>query len=234
MVGVTVDVNAAAIARVQRMLEEVAKQSPKRLAIETRRAALYICQGLKKRTRKAPKKIPRREYLLEPSPLPPRYIHSNGAGNRLLRRWALTRKLGTSSEYTKHYYVYTNAKRGKNGKMTGKNQAEEKREVLARHGGISRAGLAKKSWGWIAKGIYAASNQGDLSWKRIRCERRDPRRYVKGMFNAFGLGAEARITNALDYILEAMPQGAVSDAITAAYKRLEHNIKRNIEKMIKR
>lgn len=234
MALVTVDVDAAALARVQGLLDKIATKSPKRLATETRRAALYICQGLKKRTRKAPKKIPRREYSLVPSPLPPRYIHGNGAGRPLLRRWALTRKLGTNAEYTKHYYVYTNAKRGKCGKMVGKNQAEEKREVLAQHGGISRAGLAKKSWGWIAKGIYAASNQGDLSWKRTRGERRDPRRYVKGMFNAIGLDAEARITNALDYILDAMPQGAVSEAINAASKRLEHNINRNIERMTKR
>lgn len=233
MLGVSVDVDAAALARVQGMLNKVAKQSPKRLAIETRRAALYICQGLKKRTRKAPKKIPRREYSLVPSPLPPRYVHSNGAGHRLLRRWALTRKKGTPAEYTKHYYVYTNAKRGKNGKMKGKNQAAEKREVLARHGGIPRAGLAKKSWGWIAKGIHAASNQGDLSWKRTKGERRDPRRYVKGESQTSATGAFARIRNHLDYIRSSMPPGAVSEAIVASTKRLEHNIKNHIERVTK-
>lgn len=233
MLGVSVDVDAAALARVQGMLNKVAKQSPKRLAIETRRAALYICQGLKKRTRKAPKKIPRREYSLVPSPLPPRYIHSNGAGHRLLRRWALTRKLGTSAEYTQHYYVYTNAKRGKNGKMKGKNQAAEKREVLAQHGGIPRAGLAEKSWGWIAKGIHAASNQGDLSWKRTKGERRDPRRYVKGELQISATGAFARIRNHLDYIRSSMPPGAVSEAIVASTKRLEHNIKNHIERVTK-
>jgi hypothetical protein len=146
----------------------------------------------------------------------------------------LTRLKGTSDEYTRHHYVYTSAHRGKNGKMVGKKRSEEKRELLKFHGGIPRAGLAKKSWGWVAKGIHSASNQGDLSWKRTKGERRDPRRYVKGMFNAFGLGAEARITNALDYILDAMPPGAVSEAITAATNRLEHNINRNIERMIKR
>ncbi len=234
MLGVSVDVDAAALARVQGMLNKVAKQSPKRLAIETLRAALYICQGLKKRTRKAPKKIPRREYSLVPSPLPPRYNHSNSAHHKLLRRWAFTRKLGTPAEDTRHYYVYTEAKRSKNGKMVGKNPSEEKRELLKFHGGIRRSGLAKKSWGWIAKGIYAASSQGDLSWKRTKGERRDPRDYVKGMFNPLGLGAEARITNALDYIKDAMLPGAVSEAITAASKRLEHNINRNIERMLKK
>ena len=124
-------------------------------------------------------------------------------------------------------------KRGKNGKMKGKNQAAEKREVLARHGGIPRAGLAKKSWGWIAKGIHAASNQGDLSWKRTKGERRDPRRYVKGESQTSATGAFARIRNHLDYIRDAMPPGAVSEAIVASTKRLEHNIKNHIERVTK-
>lgn len=233
MVTVQATVDRLAVARIDSLLQRIAKESPKRLNAEMRRAALYICQGLKKRTRKAPKKIRGKEYEAKPSDKPPKYIQSRDK-SRLLRRWALTRLKGTSDEYTRHHYVYTSAKRGKNGKMVGKKRAEEKRELLKFHGGIPRAGLAKKSWGWIAKGIHAASNQGDLSWKRTKGERRDPRRYVKGMFNAFGLGAEARITNALDYIMDAMPPGAVSEAITAATNRLEHNINRNIERMIKR
>lgn len=234
MVTVQATVDRLAIARIDSLLRRIAKESPKRLNTEMRRAALYICQGLKKRTRKAPKKIRPKERDACLSVVPPRYIHSNSKGHPLLRRWTLVRLKGTPDVYAKHYYVYTKAKRGKNGRMVGKNNAEEKRELIENHGGISRAGLAKKSWGWIAKGIYAAGNQGDLSWKRTKGERRDPRRYVKGVFNAIGLGAEARITNALDYIYDAMPPGAVSEAITAATKRLEYNINKNIERMIRK
>lgn len=233
MVTVQATVDRLAIARIDSLLRRIAKESPKRLNTEMRRAALYICQGLKKRTRKAPKKIRGKEYEATPSDKPPKYIHTHDK-SRLLHRWALTRLKGTSDEYTRHHYVYTSAKRGKNGKMVGKKRSEEKRELLRFHGGIPRAGLAKKSWGWIAKGIYAAGNLGDLSWKRTKGERRDPRRYVRGVFNAIGLGAEARITNALDYIFDAMPPGAVSEAITAATKRLEYNINKNIERMIRK
>jgi hypothetical protein len=226
MVGVTVDIDAVALAKLQRLLQEVNRVAPRRLQTETRRAALYICQGLKKRTKQAPKRIPRKEWEAIPSPVPPRYIHSNSSGKPLLRRWMLTRKLGTPDAYSKHYYVYTKAKLGKNGKMVGKNPTEEKRELLQQHGGISRRGLAKKSWGWVAKGIYAAGGEADLTlaWRGHKRDRRDPRQYVKGEFQKVPDGAFARILNRLDYIRAALKPGAISETITAATKRLNYNI----------
>ena len=233
MVDVTAQIEAAALARVQKLLDDVAKKSPQRLAAETRRAALYICKSLKARTRKAPKKIRAKERAAYPSVVPPKYIHSNSSHHRLLRRWTLVRKKGTPDVYAKHYYVYTNARRAKNGRMIGKNNAAEKRELIEQHGGISRHGLAKKSWGWVAKEIYAASSMGDLSWKRTKGERRDPRQYVKGEHKATASGAFARILNRLDYIRAALKPGAVTEAINAATNRLEHNIRKQIERIAK-
>ena len=233
MVDVTAQIEAAALARVQKLLDDVAKKSPQRLAAETRRAALYICKSLKARTRKAPKKIRAKERAAYPSVVPPKYIHSNSSHHRLLRRWTLVRKKGTPDVYAKHYYVYTNAHRAKNGRMIGKNNAAEKRELIEQHGGISRHGLAKKSWGWVAKEIYAASSMGDLSWKRTKGERRDPRQYVKGEHKATASGAFARILNRLDYIRAALKPGAVTEAINAATNRLEHNIRKQIERIAK-
>ena len=233
MVDVTAQIEAAALARVQKLLDDVAKKSPQRLAAETRRAALYICKSLKARTRKAPKKIRAKERAAYPSVVPPKYIHSNSSHHRLLRRWTLVRKKGTPDVYAKHYYVYTNARRAKNGRMIGKNNAAEKRELIEQHGGISRHGLAKKSWGWVAKEIYAASSMGNLSWKRTKGERRDPRQYVKGEHKATASGAFARILNRLDYIRAALKPGAVTEAINAATNRLEHNIRKQIERIAK-
>ena len=233
MVDVTAQIEAAALARVQKLLDDVAKKSPQRLAAETRRAALYICKSLKARTRKAPKKIRAKERAAYPSVVPPKYIHSNSSHHNLLRRWTLVRKKGTPDVYAKHYYVYTNAHRAKNGRMIGKNNAAEKRELIEQHGGISRHGLAKKSWGWVAKEIYAASSMGDLSWKRTKGERRDPRQYVKGEHKATASGAFARILNRLDYIRAALKPGAVTEAINAATNRLEHNIRKQIERIAK-
>lgn len=231
MLQVSVKPDALAMARLSALLDRVAKESPRRLATETRRAALYICQSLRKRTKTAPKKIRRSEYSAKPSPVPPRYIHSNSAGKPLLRRWQLTRKIGTPDENTHQYYVYTKARRGKGGKMVGKRQAEERRELLRFHGKIARYGLAKKSWGWVAKKIYAATGDGDLSWRRTKGERRDPRRYVDGTFGASSAGAYARIRNHLDYICDALQPNALNESINAAAMRLEHNIAKQIERL---
>ncbi len=218
------------IARLDGVLMRVQREAPERLASETRRAAIYICQSLRARTKKAPKRARQSEMLAVPSPVPPRYIHSNSAGHRLLRRWQLTRKVGTPDQYTKQHYVYTNAHRGKGGKMVGKSTGAERRELFRLHGGISRSGLAKKSWGWVMKQIYNGADAGDMSWKRTKRERRDPRQYVKGLFTRFKTGATAQIRNSLDYILAALKPGALREAIDAAAKRLEFNISKSIER----
>lgn len=230
MVAVTCEIDQAAVARLDGLLSTIQREAPRRLASETRRAAIYICQSLRARTKVAPKRVRTSECRAEPSPLPPRYVHSNSKGRALLRRWALTRKVGTPDQYTKHHFVYTNARRAKNGKMVGKSAAAERRELLKMHGGIPRAGLAKKSWGWVMKQIYNGAAAVDTVWRRTRGERRDPRQYVKGMFSRMTGGAFAEIRNHLDYIMDALRPGALAEAIDAASKRLEHNVLNDIER----
>lgn len=224
MVDMGIDIDEAAVAGLDDLLSRIAAETPRKLGTETRRAAIYICQALRARTKKAPKRMRPNEYSAEPSNVPPRYVHSNSAGRHLLRRWSLTRKLGTPDQYTKHHYVYTNAHRGKGGRMVGKSPAQERRELVRNHGGISRAGLAKKSWGWVMKQIYNAAPVSDIAWKKTKGERRDPRQYVKGIFTQVASGAMAQIDNSLDYILDALPPGAVGEAIEAATKRMEYNV----------
>ena len=234
MVSVSVQVDEDALKRISDVLERVRRAAPGRLANETRRAALYICKSLKARTRKAPKKIPKSEWRAEPSANPPRYAHSNSAGRPLLRRWTLWRKLGTPAAYAKDHFVYTKAHRAKNGKMVGKREAEEVRELLKQHGGIPNAGIAKASWGWAAKRIYNAAADGALmvSW-RTKKWRRDPRRAVVGVFKRLSDVCSAQILNRLDYILSACPPSAVTEAVNAAANRLEHNILNHIERATK-
>ena len=229
MAELTCTIDGAALERLSGVLERVQRESPKTLATETRRAAIYICQSLRARTKKAPKRARQKEMLAVPSPIPPRYIHSHANG-QLLRRWQLTRKVGTPDQYTRQHYVYTNAHRGRNGQMVGKSAAAERRELFRLHGGISRSGLAKKSWGWIMRQIHSGADAGDLSWQRRKGERRDPRQAVKGMFERFTTGAAAQIRNALDYIAAALFPGALPEAIDAAAKRLEFNISKTIER----
>lgn len=223
MVSVTCDIDQAAVARLDGLLMRIQREMPGRLATETRRTAIYVCQSLRARTKVAPKHIRKSEYEASISSVPPKYIHSNSAGRRLLRRWTLTRKLGTPDQNTHHYYVYTDRHRGKGGRMVGGNRSSELRELIQQHGRIPRAGLAKQSWGWAMKQIYGTASS-DFTWKPTRGERRDPRQYVKGLFRKFGGGAMAQITNKLDYILDALKPGALDQSIAAAEKRLEHNI----------
>ena len=224
MVDMGIDIDEAAVAGLDDLLSRIAAETPRKLGTETRRAAIYICQALRARTKKAPKRMRPNEYSAEPSNVPPRYVHSNSAGHRLLRRWQLTRKVGTPDQYTKDHYVYTNARRGKGGRMVNKSPAQERRELVRNHGGISRAGLAKISWGWVMKQIYNAAPVSDIAWKKTKGERRDPRQYVKGIFTQVAAGAMAQIDNSLDYILDALPPGAVGEAIEAATKRMEYNV----------
>lgn len=230
MVDVSCEIDGAAVARLEEMLDRVARESPGTLARELKRAGIYICGAFKKRAKVAKNNVRAypNEYRAVPSPVPPRYIHSNSRGHRLLRRWQLTRKLGTPDVYTKQHFVYTNAHRGKGGKMVGKSAAQEKRELLRLHGGIPRAGLAKKSWGWIARDIGGTGAETDLTQKARKGVRRDPRQYAKGMFQRFANAAEVRISNRLDYALDALPAGALDAGLTAAVNRLEHNINHHI------
>ena len=81
------------------------------------------------------------------------------------------------------------------------------------------------------KGI--GSTASAVSWHRMRGERRDPRNFVKGIFRRIvGKGAEVELKNALDYILDALPPGAIGEALTAAANRLEHNINNHIQRAI--
>lgn len=233
MIATSIEIDRAAVASLDGILRQAEKESPRKCAAETRRAAIYICQSLRARTKVAKKTIRAypSEYAANLSTLWPPYIRSNSAHHRLLRRWQLARKLGTPAESVHHYYVYTDRHRVK-GKMVGGSIAREKAELLRLHGKISRYGLAKKSWGWVMKGI-SQGGAGDLSWKKTRGERRDPRKYVEGLFmqSMETKVSRAEIHNKLDYILSALPPGTLEEAIGAAVRKLENNTRDHIEKV---
>ncbi len=242
----------------------VPKELHKGLEGQTRRAAIYLCQSLRKRTKVAPKRIRSEEYAATPATQKPHYVHSNSDHHKLLRRWVFTRKLGMPGEYKKLFYVYTKARRRvtkqtaqvnvsahkrrtPSGRMTsvtahrrrvkiaavrmvGKRERDEIAELVRLHGGIQHRGLAKKSWGWIARDIYngGMASAGDLSWKHGKKDRRDPRQYVSGRVRTMPSVIEASLSNNLDYALGAMEPGAIEEAMRAAQKRLEHNSREKI------
>ena len=236
MVGVSMNIDETALHGLNALLVRIATLTPKRIASETRHAAILLCNSLRARTRQAPKKIPKSEYSATPSAVPPRYMFYFGKNDKTrqgmrdkpLRRWTLTRKLGTPDAYAKHYFVYTSAHRNKRGKMVGMNAAEERRELLQQHGGIPRHGLAKKSWGWIAKEIYNAVGIEDLAYRPRKGEQRDPRRAVNGVFQRLKDGGIAVLHNKLDYILDALQPGALDESVRAATSNLYHSVEASL------
>jgi len=225
MVEVTAQIDPASLARLESLFDRIAREMPRRMGAQVKRAAIYICQSARRDTKVAPDSIRKRpaEYAANYSYLSPKYVH-NKKNHRLLRRWMLARKLGTTAESLNHYFVYTDRHRVKGGKMQGGSKSAELRELLRLHGGITRHGLAKKSWGWLAHDIASTASMGDLTWKRTRGEVRNPRDYVKGLFSQLQDGAAANLKNRLDYILDACPESAISAAIAKATNRLEHNL----------
>ena len=201
------------------LFRRVAQLMPNQLARFTKVAGITLCGSLKARTRKAPKKIRSGEYSAAPADIPPKYI-TYRRGQKLataLHRWRLTRKKGTPGENTHLYFVYSRGPKRSD-------RAAERKELIQYHGTIFHAGLAKKSWGWAAKGI-ASSISADISYKKRKHDRRDPRDDVSGEYRSRRVGkdfsaTEITIENRLDYITEAMRPGAVDEAAQAALKSI--------------
>lgn len=229
MVDVSVSIDQSAVAKLDGLLTRIGEVMPERLAAETRRAGIYICQSLKSRTKVAPKNARPTEYKAERvydvAPYLTLRNRNNPYGTNLNRRWRFTKLPGTPDAKAWIAYPYTARHRGKNGRMVGGSKTAEIREMLASFGlrPITRRGLAKLSWGWVMKQIGGTS-AGDLSWRRDRRERRDPREYVRGVFQKYAGGAAVTISNKLDYALDALPPGALSEGIAAAVKRMEYNV----------
>lgn len=193
-------------------------------ALAPKVAALSICNSLRARTKKAPKRARSGEYRLDLHPDPPRYItYKNGQKlARPLHRWLVTRKLGTPDQYQKSAFAYVGIKTGRNGRPV-KNLAAERAELRKYQLGIFHAGLAKQSWNW-SKGEIAGRGKGTV-WKKRKNDRRNPMDSVDGSYRrettTTTVGGVSEIHNKLDYIRSAVPPGAEDAAISAAARDIE-------------
>ena len=223
-----VDVNVAIdelnLESISSQLRRFAEVSGDRLPGMVRRAACYVCDSLRARTKTAKKYPKANEYSMRLSAIPPRYI-TYKKGVKLpyaLHRWDLTRKIGTPDQFTKPYYVYQHTKINRRGNMVNDLTAEKK-ELKMHHLELYHRGLAKKSWDW-AKGEITGNR--DAVWRRRKKDRpdRDPTKAVQGVFLAARgariVDASAEIRNRLDYIGYALQPGALNDAVKNANKKL--------------
>ncbi len=247
MTTLSAEIDKATILEYMQYFNYIAQTEPQNLSRATKVAGLEVCKSLKARTRKSPKKIPAKEYLATTKAVPmPHYItwkKGKGPVSPPLHRWMLVKKRGTPAEHTGYYFVYSHErfKRRmgmKNGNWQGivrrvPDLTAEKRELIKNYGGIFHTGLAKRSWGWAAQGVYNGMTN-DVSFKLRHRDKRDPRREVSGetrtTSNAVNTTTEVNIANRLDYITAAMYPGAVNDAAQAALQSLAFKFDRNFPK----
>lgn len=232
MVSISANIDKAAVDGINQLLNKIAEKSPEQLAKATKMTGIALCQSLRKNTIAAPKKITRRrqEYLATSKDVkkPPYLTYWKGKRlDKSLHRWRLTRKIGTPAESTHYYFVYSQpigaVRSGKRKRVS--DIMAERRELLKYHGDIQHAGLAKQSWGWAAKGIFNGTTE-DVSYKRRKHDRRDPRKDVSGESKTWVTGknsgtTEVSIENKIDYIQDAMKPGAVEQSVKSAIANME-------------
>ncbi|MGN0876061.1 MAG: hypothetical protein ACI4TC_02210 [Kiritimatiellia bacterium] len=242
MVTATVSVDRAALDEITGMLDKFGKDFPGRVGVMTRKVGLSLCDSLRARTKKAPKKARSSEIFAEPSQEKPKYITYRPQGKKWARpghrlpfdihRWSFAKRVGTPGVRVAQVFVYARLRHTKRGDIV-KDLAAEKAELLRQKGQNFHAGLAKASWGWVKREIFSGASE-DASWKRRKNDRRDPTKAVDGAFAETRSGnksaAAVSIENRLDYICDALPEDAQRAAIEAAQRdlawRIENDTKR--------
>lgn len=237
MVTAAVQLDERGLSEINGMIADFGAQFPDRLGTITRKAGLALCDSLRARTLRAPKRVRSAEYLAEVSKVKPPYITYRPQskkwarpGKRLpfdIHRWHFVRRRGTPDEKAMEVFVYARLRHTKRGKIVPDLSAE-KAELLKQKGQIFHAGLAKASWGWTKKEIFSGAEAlDDASFRRRKNDRRDPRKAVSGEFRQTrGVQASASVTieNKLDYIADALMPGAERDAVEAAKANLSWKI----------
>lgn len=234
--GIAVEayVEGGALDKISRLLDSAAATAPRMMAKVVKSTAIGICKSLKVETKVAPRRMKKREYIAAVATTPPKYLtyRNHKKLPRPLHRWSFTRHVGTPNIRTDLVYVYAQKHATKRGKIVT-DKAAERRELLLgtlqKRGKIiiseQRRGLARKSWGWVAKQISTSASVGDLSWHRRKGDKRDPREAVRGLFSASVAGATstatAEINNHLDYAGAALKPNGLESALSKAAKSLE-------------
>lgn len=236
MVSTTLQIDQRGLDEITGMLDRFAKDFPRRVGTMTRKAGLAICDSLRARTKRAPKRARSSEIVAFPSQERPKYITYRPQGkkwarpgNRLpfaIHRWSFAKRVGTDGAKAMEVFVYSRLRHNKRGEIV-KDLSAERAELLRLKGQIFHAGLAKASWGWAKREIFAGA-AGDASWKRRKNDRRDPTKAVDGEFHET-IGAEQSsasvlIENRLDYIFGALEPGAEREAVEAAKKNISWKI----------
>ena len=178
-------------------------------AVAIRRGTIALVKGLRARTAKAKRQAPLKDVTRYDGP-GPKYITPKGKKQKPMPRWAIRRRGGQDAKT----YV-----------KPAKTRAEARRKG----GQYTRWGLAKHSWGWFMKALFKRAEQTGGNPK-TKIEPRMAEGYLREIVMGTILRVEALIVNKLDYIREALPEAALSDAMAAATRYIDGQIDKGLVK----
>ena len=179
-------------------------------AVAIRRGTIALVKGLRARTAKAKRQAPLKDMTRYDGP-GPKYITPKGKKQKPMPRWAIKRRGGQDAKtYVK--------------------PAETRAEARRKGGQYTRWGLAKHSWGWFMKALFKRAEQTGGGNPRTKIEPRMAEGYLREIVMGTTLSVEALIVNKLDYIREALPEAALSDAMAAATRYIDGQIDKGLVK----
>lgn len=225
MVDIDIKIDEKTLDDLNVKLNQYAEVLGKHSETASRRAAIMICKIFRKNTK--PSKKYKSINITKDNSEPKKKYISYSHGQKLstpLRRYKVDLVDRSKSVIR---YVDPNKFKQDIRRSTGTNYKPEEKK-----GGVR--GLAKLSWGWVMHKLFASNP--DLPFKRRSKDKRYPKDAVRESKSEFYKASSksisyARISNKLDYIVDALKGYTPQNAIDTAIRWMTREIDRLTSKM---
>ena len=177
-------------------------------SVAIRRGTIALIKGLRARTAKAKRQAPMKDVTRYTGD-GPHYITPKGGGPAK-HRWAIRRKGGADER------IYVKP-------------ADTRAEARRRFAQYTRWGLARHSWGWFMKALFNRAEQTGGN-PNTKIDGRMTDGHIREVLTGLNPRVEVLIVNKLDYIREALPEAALSDAMAAATRYIDGQIDKGLAK----
>ncbi len=175
--------------------------------VAVRRGTIALIRGLRARTAKAKKQAPLRDVQRSEKP---RYLTPKGRNQISKPAWRILRHNDKGAKW----YIHA---------------ADTRAEARAKHAQYTKWGLARKSWGWFMHALFNRNNPESANPK-AKIDSRMTEGYIREIVTGVNPRVEVLIVNKLDYIRAAIPEGALSVAMSKATNSINAQIDKGIAK----
>lgn len=197
-------------------LARYGKETKRDMRGAVRSATVDLVRSLRKRTRKAPKKVAREDVRFGESD--PKYLTGTKGGVKFRRvvvtRWSHGRRKG--HVHWQPVAAKTRQRRGRS--AVAESRAQTLRGARERFGGIRQWGLARKSWGWFMHALFRKSAKDENPNARL-----GPCVVEKELVERDGK-ISITMANRLSYVRKALQPGALSASLRAAANSISKKI----------